>query len=234
MSKHKRILVISDLHIPYHRKDSFAFLKEIKKQFKPDTIINIGDEIDCHALSFHDTNPDLPSAGHELSLSKEYIKELENIFPQMTLLDSNHSSLIYRKGIKHGIPRGFLKDYNEFLNVKKWNWVNDLTITLPDKQRCFFTHGISADVARVSQIQGMSTVQGHFHSKFKIEYWANSDALRFGMQVGCMIEQTNMAFHYAKNFKTKFIMGCGMIIDSQPKLLPMVLDNKGKWIGKLV
>ena len=234
MSKHKRILVISDLHIPYHRKDSFAFLKEIKKQFKPDTIINIGDEIDCHALSFHDTNPDLPSAGHELSLSKEYIKELENIFPQMTLLDSNHSSLIYRKGIKHGIPRGFLKDYNEFLNVKKWNWVNDLTITLPDKQRCFFTHGISADVARVSQIQGMSTVQGHFHSKFKIEYWANSDALRFGMQVGCMIEQTNMAFHYAKNFKTKFIMGCGMIIDSQPNLLPMVLDNKGKWIGKLV
>ena len=234
MSKHKRILVISDLHIPYHRKDSFAFLKEIKKQFKPDTIINIGDEIDCHALSFHDTNPDLPSAGHELSLSKEYIKELENIFPQMTLLDSNHSSLIYRKGIKHGIPRGFLKDYNEFLNVKKWNWVNDLTITLPDKQRCFFTHGISADVARVSQIQGMSTVQGHFHSKFKIEYWANSDALRFGMQVGCMIEQTNMAFHYAKNFKTKFIMGCGMIIDSQPKLMPMVLDNKGKWIGKLV
>jgi hypothetical protein len=234
MSKHKRILVISDLHIPYHRKDSFAFLKEIKKQFKPDTIINIGDEIDCHALSFHDTNPDLPSAGHELSLSKEYIKELENIFPQMTLLDSNHSSLIYRKGIKHGIPRGFLRDCNEFLNVKKWNWVNDLTITLPDKQRCFFTHGISADVARVSQIQGMSTVQGHFHSKFKIEYWANSDALRFGMQVGCMIEQTNMAFHYAKNFKTKFIMGCGMIIDSQPKLMPMVLDNKGKWIGKLV
>ena len=35
------------------------------------------------------------------------------------------------------------------------------------------------------------------------------------------------------NFKTKFIMGCGMIIDSQPKLLPMVV-HKGKWIGKLV
>ena len=102
------------------------------------------------------------------------------------------------------------------------------------RDRCFFTHGISADVARVSQIQSMNTVQGHFHSKFKIEYWANSDALMWGMQVGCMIEQTNMAFHYAKNFKTKFIMGCGMIIDSQPKLMPMVLDNKGKWIGKLV
>ena len=27
----KRILVISDLHIPYHHQDSFDFLREIKK-----------------------------------------------------------------------------------------------------------------------------------------------------------------------------------------------------------
>ena len=43
-----------------------------------------------------------------------------------------------------------------------------------------------------------------------------------------------MAFAYAKNFKTRFILGCGIIINGIPKLLPMVLDNKGKWIGKIV
>jgi Icc-related predicted phosphoesterase len=230
----KRILVISDLHIPYHREDSFEFLKEIKKQYKPDTIVNIGDEIDCHALSFHDHNPDLASAGHELVKAKDFIKELEGIFPEMTLLDSNHSSLVYRRAIKSGIPRGYLKEYNEFLNVKKWNWVDNLTLTLPNKQRCFFTHGISADVTKVSQINSQSCVQGHFHSKFKIEYWANSDALFFAMQVGCLIQQTNLAFTYSKNFKTKFIMGCGMIIDSNPRLMPMVLNKEGKWVGKLV
>lgn len=230
----KRILVISDLHIPYHREDSFEFLKEIKKEYKPDTIVNIGDEIDCHALSFHDHNPDLASAGHELVRAKDFIKELESIFPEMTLLDSNHSSLVYRRAIKSGIPRGYLKEYNEFLNVKKWNWVDNLTLTLPNKQRCFFTHGISADVTKVSQINSQSCVQGHFHSKFKIEYWANSDALFFAMQVGCLIQQTNLAFTYSKNFKTKFIMGCGMIVDSTPRLMPMVLNKEGKWIGKLV
>ena len=36
----KCVLVISDLHIPYHHKDSFAFLKEVKKVFKPDTLMN--------------------------------------------------------------------------------------------------------------------------------------------------------------------------------------------------
>jgi len=230
----KRILVISDLHIPYHREDSFDFLKAIKKEFKPDTIVNIGDEIDCHALSFHDHNPDLASAGHELARAKDFIKELEGIFPQMTLLDSNHSSLVYRRAIKSGIPRGYLKEYNEFLNVKKWNWVDNLTLTLPNKQRCFFTHGISADVIKVSQINSMNCVQGHFHSKFSLSYWANPDALFFAMQVGCLIQQTNMAFTYSKNFKTKFIMGCGMIIDSTPRLMPMVLNKEGKWIGKLV
>jgi len=230
----KRILVISDLHIPYHRPDSFDFLKEIKKEFKPDTIINIGDEIDSHALSFHEHNPDLFSAGHELAKSKEYIKELESIFPEMTLLDSNHSSLVYRRALKSGIPKGYLKEYNEFLNVKKWKWQDNLTLTLPNKQRCFFTHGISADVTKVSQINSMSCVQGHFHSKFSLTYWANSESLFFAMQVGCLIQQTNMAFTYSKNFKTKFIMGCGLIIDSNPRLMPMVLNKEGQWIGKLV
>ena len=78
----KKILVISDLHIPYHHKDSFNFLKEIKKQFKPDTIINIGDSLDFHAISMHDSNPDLFSAGHELQQARKYVKELESIFPK--------------------------------------------------------------------------------------------------------------------------------------------------------
>ena len=80
----KRILVISDLHIPYHHKDSFNFLKAIKKEFKPDTIINIGDSLDFHSISMHSHDPDLDSPGMELSRAKKYIKELENIFPVVT------------------------------------------------------------------------------------------------------------------------------------------------------
>ena len=234
MSKHKKILIISDLHLPYQRPDAFEFLKAIKKEYKPDTIISIGDLLDCSALSFHDSDPDLYSAGHELKKAKEYVKELESIFPKLVEIDSNHSSMIFRRALKHGLPRAYLKDYGEFLETKKWKWVDDLVLTLPNKQRCLFTHGKSADVIKVSQIHSMNCVQGHFHSKFRIDYWANPDNLLWGMQVGCLIEQKNMAFHYAKNFKTKFVMGCGMIIDSIPKLMPMVLDNKGKWIGKIV
>jgi hypothetical protein len=43
-----------------------------------------------------------------------------------------------------------------------------------------------------------------------------------------------MAFNYAKNFRTRFIIGCGIILDGIPKLLPMVLNDKGRWNKKLV
>jgi len=231
---HKTILVVSDMHLPYQHKDSIKFLKEIKKEFKPDTTISIGDLLDQHALSFHDSSPELYSAGHELDKAKEYVKELESVFPKLIEVDSNHSSMIYRRALKHGLPRAYLKDYGDFLETRKWKWVDDLTLTMSNGQRCFFTHGRSADVLKVSQTMGMSAVQGHYHTKFVISWWANPDNLFFGMNVGCLIDQKSMAFNYAKNFRTRFIIGCGIIINGIPRLLPMVLNEKGDWIGKIV
>ena len=231
---HKRILVISDMHLPYQHKDSIKFLKEIKKQFKPDTILSIVDLLDQHSLSFHDSSPELYSAGMELEKAKEYVRELESVFPKLIEVDSNHSSMIYRRALKHGLPKAYLKDYGDFLETKKWKWVDDLTLTMSNGQRCFFTHGRSADILKVSQTMGMSAVQGHYHTKFVISWWANPDNLFFGMNVGCLIDQKSMAFNYAKNFRTRFIIGCGIIINGIPRLLPMVLDKKGDWIGKIV
>ena len=222
------------MHLPYQHKDSIKFLKEIKKEFKPDTTISIGDLLDQHALSFHDSSPELYSAGMELDKAKEYVKELESVFPKLIEVDSNHSSMIYRRALKHGLPRAYLKDYGDFLETKKWKWVDDLTLTMSNGQRCFFTHGRSADILKVSQTMGMSAVQGHYHTKFVISWWANPDNLFFGMNVGCLIDQKSMAFNYAKNFRTRFIIGCGIIINGIPRLLPMVLDRKGDWIGKIV
>ena len=57
------ILVISDQHMPYEHPDMFEFLEAVKKKYKPTLVVNIGDEVDKHALSFHDSDADLPSAG---------------------------------------------------------------------------------------------------------------------------------------------------------------------------
>jgi len=233
--KYKKVLAIGDLHIPYHHKDSFAFLRALKKKYKGfDLVVNMGDELDQHAISMHDSNPDLPSAGDELRLAKTYVKELEGIFPDMTLLDSNHSSLVYRRALKYGLPKAYLKHYNEFLDVGKgWKWVDDLTISLNDGSRCFFTHGMSANVLQIAQKMGMSAVQGHYHSKASIQYYSNPDNLNWAMQTGCLTNQQSLAFGYSKNFKDRFIMSSAVIVDGQPRIHPMVVKNH-RWIGKVV
>ena len=233
--KYKKVLAIGDLHIPYHHKDSFAFLRALKKKYKGfDLVVNMGDELDQHAISMHDSNPDLPSAGDELRLAKTYVKELEGIFPDMTLLDSNHSSLVYRRALKYGLPKAYLKHYNEFLDVGKgWKWVDDLTISLNDGSRCFFTHGMSANVLQIEQKMGMHAVQGHYHSKASIQYYSNPDNLNWAMQTGCLTNQQSLAFGYSKNFKDRFICSSAVIIDGQPRIHPMVIKNH-RWIGKVV
>jgi hypothetical protein len=50
----------------------------------------------------HQSSPDLPNAGDELRITRKYIKELEDIFPVVTEVDSNHSSLVYRRAFKFG------------------------------------------------------------------------------------------------------------------------------------
>jgi predicted phosphodiesterase len=235
MTQYKKVLAIGDMHIPYHHKDSMAFLRALKKHYKGfDLVVNIGDELDQHAISMHDSNPDLPSAGDELNIAKQYIQILYKTFPDMTLVDSNHSSLVYRRALKYGLPKAYLRDYNEFLDVGRgWKWVDDLTITLNDGSRCFFTHGMSANVLQVAQKMGMHTVQGHYHSKSSIQYFSNPDKLVWGAQTGCLTNQKSMAFNYAKNFKDRFVMSSLVIVDGQPKLHPMIIKNH-KLIGRII
>lgn len=230
-----RVLIISDLHCPWQHPDAFDFLRALKKKIKPQFVLNLGDEADAHALSFHDTNPDLPSAGDELRLAKTELHELEKIFPEMTLLHSNHSSLIYRRALKHGMPRDYLRNYNEFLEVGKgWKWVDDINFKLSDGSEVFATHGMAADGIKLAMQYGKNVIQGHFHSKFNIQYFSNPDRLVWSMQCGCLTKQSSLAFEYARNFKMRFIIGTGAIIDGQPKLFPMRLNRDGRWDRDIV
>ena len=229
-----RVLVISDLHLPYQHPDALKFLAKLKEEYQPDKIINIGDEVDNHAMSFHPSDASLYSAGDELKKARELIWQLEELFPKMTVIESNHGSLAYRKAKVAGIPKEILRPYKEILDVKHWNWVPYLEMTLPNKQPCFFIHGISANTRTLMTSKMMSSVQGHYHEKFEIVYQGNGERLNFGMTVGCLIDDSSMAFHYNKVFAKRPIVGCGMIIDSQPILQPMVLKSNGRWNGRVL
>ena len=230
----KRILVISDMHIPFHHPDAFAFLKEIKRKYRPDRVVCIGDEVDKHAMSFHDSDPDLPSAGDELETAIDHLQDVYKMFPEVDLVDSNHGSMHYRKGKHHGIPRKYLRTYGEILEAPKgWKWHNHLLLKASDGSQVYFSHGLKKNGLPVAQQFGMNFVQGHYHTEFSIQYSSSPDKLIWAMTVGCLIDDDSMAFAYNKLQHKRPIIGCGIILDGQPKLLPMVLNKKGRWIGKL-
>lgn len=228
-----RILLISDLHIPYHHQDAVEFLVHLKEKYNPTRIICLGDEVDGHALSFHDNDPDLPSAGDEIRQALPVIAELFKIFPQMDILESNHGSLVWRKAKVFGIPKHYIKSYNEVLGVDSgWKWSFDLTVDLPNGQKCYMHHGKTSNIIQLSQQMGMCASQGHYHETFKIDYWGNSTGLYWGMQCGCLIDDNKLAFNYNNVNIKRPIIGTGLIIDSMPVLEPMRLDSNGRWIGR--
>ena len=185
-------------------------------------------------MSFHDSDPDLPSAGDELKLSIPVIKQLEKMFPKMDLLDSNHGSLVFRRAYKHGIPKAYIKKYNDFLQVGKgWKWHDDLIIDTP-LGKVYFCHGKTPDILKLAQSMGMSCVSGHYHSLMGVRYYGNSLGLYFGLQVGCMIDSKSLAFRYNKVQKARPIIGCSVIQNGLQIIEPFIKDKSGKWIGRLL
>lgn len=226
------ILVISDMHIPYQHPDTLAFLTAIKKKYNPTRVVCVGDEVDHHAMSFHDSDPDLLSAGDELRRAVKELQPFYKLFPEVDLIDSNHGSMAYRKGKHHGIPRKYLRDYGDVLDAPAgWVWAPELILKMPNGTSVFFHHGLSKDVMKVVAQRGLCTVQGHYHTEFRIGYLGTPEALLWGMNVGCSIDGYSLAFAYDKTNLGRPVIGHGIIIDGQPRLLPMVLKKGGRWNG---
>src|SRR5689334_19544040 len=111
----KCVLVISDMHWPYAHKDTVKFLTAVKAKYRPDKVVCIGDEVDFHDSSYHESNPDLDSAGVELQKAIKGLKPVYKLFPNVTVVESNHGSMVMRKAITGKIPRKAIKSYNDIL-----------------------------------------------------------------------------------------------------------------------
>ena len=236
MAKNSRVLVISDLHAPYYHQDTVPFLKAIKELFKPDRIILTGDEIDGHCISFHDSDPDLPfSPSSELEKSIEHLKPIYELFPIADILESNHGSLVYRRGKHGGLPRSVFKDYREILEAPtRWNWHSELILKLSDGRDCYVHHGKSSDGLKLSQAMGMNTVQGHFHQQSSIKYFNSPQGVMWSVVAGCMIDDKSLSFSYNKLQVNRPMLSCVIILEGQPKILPLMLNKEGRWIRKIV
>ena len=202
----KNIGIIGDTHCPFNLKETdehlsyLQFCYETFNRFGCSEIIHIGDEVDNCAISFH-----------------------QNV----KVCVGNHSALPFRQATAAGIPKRFMKTYEEIWNAPKgWKWELQWEV-----QGVLFEHGTGSSGPNAAKNRAIanrqSTVIGHCHSFGGVNYMASRNDMIFGMNVGCGIDNSAYSFRYGKQFPKKPTIGCGVILDSRVALfIPMDLGSK--------
>lgn len=226
------VLIISDTHIPYSHKHYIKFLAAIKEKYNPELILHIGDELDYHAISFHDSDSSLLSADMELDKAIIEIQEgLHKLFPRMYLLESNHGSLIYRRVKHHGIPVRVIRPLHELYETPLWTWHHDILLKT-DRGDVYLCHGKTTTYGKLAKEMGCSAMQGHYHGKSEITWHRTVLRNYFNMFLGCLVDEESMAMAYGKNNLPKPILSVGRLDKhGMPHLIKMELDDKGDWNG---
>ena len=106
-----RVLVIGDLHLPAEREDYLDFCRDVKKKYKTNTVVFIGDVIDHHSISYHDKHPESEGAQQEYGLVMQSLKNWRKIFKHAKVCIGNHDERVHRLASSSGIPSMYLKDY---------------------------------------------------------------------------------------------------------------------------
>jgi len=204
-TKERRILVIGDLHCPFELDGYFEFCLDTYDRFACNQVIFIGDLIDSHATSRHETDPNGLSAKTELEQAIADLQKWREAFPVADVIVGNHDRVVMRRAFSSSIPSMWIKSFNEVLGTS-WNWTERA-----EYDGVQFVHGEGGTARTKAKNDLQSTVQGHIHTQAYVEWMVGNNMKLFGMQVGCGLDRETYAAAYAKHYKKQAI-GCGVVI----------------------
>jgi metallophosphoesterase superfamily enzyme len=203
-----RILVIGDLHAPFIKYGYLEFCQRIATKHGTNKTVFIGDVLDNHFSSYHETDPDGHSAGAELLRAKQEISYWYRSFPEAHVCLGNHDLIPNRKAMTSGVSNTWIKTIDEVLETPNWNFVEDIII-----DDVMYIHGTGRKAKRRAQKDLMSVVQGHYHSESYIENFVGENFKIFAMQVGCGIDRKSYGMAYGKHFD-KPHLNCGVVLEN--------------------
>ncbi len=203
--KERRILVIGDLHCPFEKEGYFEFCLETYDRFNCNQVVFIGDLVDSHATSRHETDPDGMSAKTELERAIEDLQKWREAFGVATVIVGNHDRVVMRRAFSSSIPSMWIKSFNEVLGTS-WDWTERAEF-----DGVQYVHGEGGTARTKAKNDMQSTVQGHIHTQAYVEHFCGNRSRIWAMQVGCGLDRDTYAAAYAKHYKKQAI-GCGVVI----------------------
>jgi predicted phosphodiesterase len=198
--KGKRILVLSDIHVPYHNIKAITAVIDYAKEWRPDTILINGDGVDFYGLSRWEKDPKKRSFAEELDALAELIgvfKEhiSENIIYKIGNHEFRYDRFLYMKA--HELIGVSEFSLNALFSKRcgELKFVSDKQIMKAGKLNILhgheFNQGISAPVnpARGLYLRAKSScIQGHLHQTSEHTEPNLNGEIVTTWSVGCLCE----------------------------------------------
>jgi len=216
----RNVLVVGDLHCPWDLDEYLPWVLEQYDTYNCNQVIFIGDVLDSAGYSYHEQNPDLPSAGDELNFAIKRVQRWYNEFNEegTKVIIGNHDRMAARKAMTGGIPSAWLKSYSEVLGTPNWEFVERYV-----QDNVQYVHGEGGTARTKCRADMMNTVQGHLHTQAYTEHYVGKKFRVYGTQVGCGIDHDSYAMAYAKYGK-KPAIGCAVILNNGKTPLNLLME----------
>ena len=216
--KVRNVLVIGDLHEPFCLDSYLTFCKEQYIIHDCNQVIYIGDILDNHYSSYHETSADGMGGLDELEYAIKRISRWYKAFPKATVIIGNHDRIIMRKAQTSSIPSKWIKSYKEVLEVPNWEFTERFV-----QDNVQYIHGENGTARTKAKNDMMNTVQGHLHTQSYTENFVGQRYRIFATQVGCGINHESYAMAYCKYGK-KPAIGCAVIKNNGGYSLNLMMD----------
>lgn len=197
---HKKVGVLSDIHIPYHSIEAVTIAIDYLKKEKVDAVILNGDTLDFYQLSRFDKDPRKRSFAHELEAGRKFLESIQMALKCPIYFKIGNHEARYEKYLMIKAPE--LLDISEFrleylLQFDKYNTrlVSDKTIMKLNHLNVIhgheFANGVFSpvNVARGLYMKGkVSAIQGHNHQTSSHTESDMNGKMTTTWSLGCLCE----------------------------------------------
>lgn len=193
----RKLVILSDLHVPYHDESAITAAVESAKRMQPDTILLNGDLCDMSAIGFWEKDPAEKDFAGELKAVREFLVYLRAVFPKVRLIlkIGNHEerffSYMWRKAPEMS---EVFSDMHSLLHGDKVGLevVGDKRIIQAGKLAILHGHEYGkgnnpVGAARWAFLKGGEIVViGHFHRTSEFSFTSAHDKLTTCWSTGCL------------------------------------------------
>lgn len=170
----RSLLVLSDIHVPFHDIEALKIAIRYGIAAKPDAVLLNGDTLDFYAISDHEKDPRKVKWQGELEAGRQVLRMVRNAFPNIPIYfkEGNHDYRLERHLMKHapvliGMPEFEIPTLLRFAETgithianKRMVYAGELTIGHGDEWK----GGGGINPARWTSLRAReNALVGHFH-----------------------------------------------------------------------